>query len=130
MGEYVAAIWGWDEEVQRDLHESGFDAARTQIITVEGIDVGLLVVERRRDEIYLGRIEIHPEQQGRGIGGHLIQALQRAAQQRGRPVVLDVLAVNRRAYALYRRLGFEEVARHGENDIKITMRWDFREVVP
>jgi RimJ/RimL family protein N-acetyltransferase len=33
-----------------------------------------------------------------------------------------VLAVNERARALYQRLGMTEVARHGNGDIKITMR--------
>jgi RimJ/RimL family protein N-acetyltransferase len=37
-------------------------------------------------------------------------------------VVLDVLTVNHRARALYQRLGMTEVARHGDNNIKITMR--------
>jgi ribosomal protein S18 acetylase RimI-like enzyme len=36
--------------------------------------------------------------------------------------VLDVLTVNQRAQALYQRLGTKEVARHGHNNIKITMR--------
>ncbi|WND39855.1 hypothetical protein RI578_38675 [Streptomyces sp. BB1-1-1] len=34
---------------------------------------------------------------------------------------MDVLAVNQRAHALYRRMGLHEVARHGKNDIKIRM---------
>lgn len=36
--------------------------------------------------------------------------------------MLDVLTVNRRAQALYQRLGMKEVARHGDKNIKITMR--------
>ncbi|MBB2741613.1 UNVERIFIED_ORG: RimJ/RimL family protein N-acetyltransferase [Microbispora rosea subsp. rosea] len=39
---------------------------------------------------------------------------------------MDVLAVNHRAHALYQRLGLEEVARHGEGDIKIRMRYSGR----
>ncbi|MEU9246424.1 hypothetical protein [Streptomyces sp. NPDC048385] len=34
---------------------------------------------------------------------------------------MDVLVVNQRANALYRRLGLHEVTRHGENNIKIRM---------
>jgi len=33
-----------------------------------------------------------------------------------------VLTVNHHAQALYQRLGMTEVARHGDNNIKITMR--------
>jgi RimJ/RimL family protein N-acetyltransferase len=35
---------------------------------------------------------------------------------------LEVFAVNRRARALYQRLGLRETAVHGEGSIKITMR--------
>jgi hypothetical protein len=44
MGEYVAAIWGWNEQLQRDYHDRGFIADRWQIITTDGIDVGALGV--------------------------------------------------------------------------------------
>jgi len=122
MGDYVTAIWGWDEQAQRGFHDRGFKPARWQIITLGGTDVGMIDVEHRPGEIYLSRIEIHPDQQGHGIGSRLIRALADEAAQNGQDLVLDVLAVNLRAQALYRRLGFEEVARHGDGNIKISMR--------
>ncbi|GAB3656332.1 GNAT family N-acetyltransferase [Glycomyces tarimensis] len=121
MGAYVTAIWGWDEELQRDYHARAFTPGRWQIITVDGMNAGMLAVEHRDTEIYLGRISIHPDYQGRGIGSRLIADLMRQAREQGRDLVLDVLVVNQRAQALYRRLGLHEVARHGENDIKIRM---------
>ena len=78
MGAYVTAIWGWDEQAQRDFHARVFNPDRWKIITNGGEDIGM---------------------------------------------VLDVLAVNERAHALYRRLGMTEVDRHGDNDIKIAMRY-------
>ncbi|MEU9017445.1 GNAT family N-acetyltransferase [Actinomadura sp. NPDC048394] len=120
MGDYVAAIWGWDEQDQRDYHARGFDPGRWQIITADGADIGMLSVEYRATEVYLGRIEVRPEHQGRGIGTRLITALLDEAEQQGKDLVLDVLAVNHRAHALYRRLGLREVARDG--DIRIRMR--------
>jgi len=122
MGGYVTAIWGWDEQAQRGHHGRAFDPRRWQIITADGADAGMLDVERRPGRIYLSRIEIHPGYQGRGIGSRLIGALLDEAAQRGEDLVLDVLAVNTRAQALYRRLGMTEVARHGDGNIKITMR--------
>jgi ribosomal protein S18 acetylase RimI-like enzyme len=118
LGEYVAAIWGWDEVEQRAFHERGFDPAKTQIITVDGHDVGSLNVERRAAEIYLARIVIDPSVHGRGVGTGLIRGL----QAEGLPVLLEVFVINTRARALYRRLGFREVARPAEH--KISMRWD------
>jgi ribosomal protein S18 acetylase RimI-like enzyme len=122
MGDYVTAIWGWDEQVQRGFHARAFNPGRWQIITTGGADAGMLDVEYRPGEIYLARIEIHPDYQGRGIGTRLIRALADEARQKGQALVLDVLTVNHRAQALYRRLGMTEVARHGDNNIKITMR--------
>jgi ribosomal protein S18 acetylase RimI-like enzyme len=122
LGPYVQAIWGWDEATQLAYHARDFDPAHTRIITVDGRDAGSLTVEYRPTEIYLGRIEIHPDHQGHGIGSHLIHALLTEAAGQGQHVALDVLVVNHRAQALYRRLGFEEVARHGANNTKIRMR--------
>jgi ribosomal protein S18 acetylase RimI-like enzyme len=122
MGGYVTAIWGWDEQVQRGFHARAFNVDRWQIITVGGSDAGMLDVEYRPGEIYLSRIEIHPSYQGRGIGTRLVSALAAEARQKGHDLVLEVLAVNHRAQALYQRLGLTEVARHGDGNIKITMR--------
>lgn len=87
-------------------------------------DAGVLIVEYRPDEIYLGRVELHPGHQGQGIGTHLIRQLLDEAAALGHPVTLDVLTVNHRAYQLYHRLGFREVERHGEGGMRIRMRAD------
>jgi ribosomal protein S18 acetylase RimI-like enzyme len=79
----------------------------------------VLDVEHRPGEIYISRIEIHPDYQGQGIGTFLISALADEARRTGQDLVLEVLTVNKRAQALYQRLGMKEVARRGE---KITMR--------
>jgi ribosomal protein S18 acetylase RimI-like enzyme len=122
MGGYIAAIWGWDEQRQRALHTRAFRPGRWQIITASGADIGMLDVEYRPTEIYLGRIEILPSHQGRGIGTRLISALIDEAGRKDQDLVLDVLTVNQPARALYRRLGMTEVARHGEGSIRIAMR--------
>ena len=122
MGAYITAIWGWDEQRQRDHHARSFSPGRWQIITAGGTDVGMIDVEYRPAEIYLSRIEVHPSYQGHGIGTRLIGALIGEAARKGQDLVLDVLTVNHRAQALYLRLGMTEVARHGDGNIRITMR--------
>jgi ribosomal protein S18 acetylase RimI-like enzyme len=122
MGGYVTAIWGWDEEVQRDFHARAFNPGRWQIITADGEDIGMLDVEHRPGEIYLARIELDPRWQGRGIGTRLINELIGEAAHTGQDLVLDVLSVNHRALALYQRLGLTEIGRHGDSNIKIRMR--------
>jgi len=123
MGAYVTAIWGWDEQTQRDFHARAFNPDHWQIITDGGVAIGMLDVEYRPDEIYIARIEICPDHQGQGVGTQLISALIDEARQKGQALALDVLTVNERAQALYRRLGMTEVARHGDNNIKIAMRY-------
>ncbi len=122
MGGYITAIWGWDEQRQRDFHTRSFNPGRWQIITADGTDIGMIDVEYRAAEIYLSRIEISPDHQGHGIGTRLVSALIDEARQNGQDLVLDVLTVNHRAQALYQRLGMTETARHGDGNIKITMR--------
>jgi GNAT superfamily N-acetyltransferase len=122
MGDCITAIWGWDEQIQRAFHERAFNPHRWQIITVGQADVGMLDVDYRPGEIYLSRVEIHPGHQGNGIGTRIISGLVDEAERQGQDLVLDVLTVNRRAQALYQRLGMKEVARRGEHDTKITMR--------
>ncbi|GAB3810025.1 hypothetical protein GCM10027605_46970 [Micromonospora zhanjiangensis] len=121
MRDHVAAVWGWDEAEQRGFHERQFDPTRTMIVTVGGRDAGALTVEYRPTEIYLARIELALKHQGRGIGTRLIRQLLAEGAARRQSVLLDVLAINHRAYALYERLGFRVVARHGDNDVKIRM---------
>jgi len=122
MGAYISAVWGWDDAVQRDFHAGAFDPGRWQVIIADGADAGLLIVEYHPVEVYLARIEIHPDHQGHGIGAYLIHQLIDDARQRGQHLVLDVLTVNHRAQAFYQRHGFQEIARHGDNNIKIRMR--------
>ncbi len=122
MGEYITALWGWDEQLQREYQARAFSPGRWQIITAGGTDVGMIDVVRRPGEIFLGRIEILPAYQGRGIGTRLIGALIGEAHRLGQDLVLEVFAVNRRARALYRRLGLRETAVHGEGNRKISMR--------
>ncbi|MFE8950590.1 GNAT family N-acetyltransferase [Streptomyces sp. NPDC007856] len=121
MGAYITQIWGWDDHVQRGFHTRVFSPGRWQIITVDDADAGMLHVEQRPTELYLARIELDPDYQGRGIGSRLIRTLLHQARRQDKDLTLDVLAVNQRAHALYRRMGLHEIARHGENNIKIRM---------
>lgn len=111
LGEHVAAIWGWDDEIQRRYHDRAFTPGQWQVITVDGADAGLLVVEYRPTEVCLGRIELAPRYQNQGIGGRLLRWLIGVAAERGQPLVLEVLAINTRAHAFYLRHGFRETAR-------------------
>ncbi len=83
MGAYVTAIWGWDEQLRRDFHARVFTPDQWQIITADGADAGMLHVEHRPTAIYLARIDLHPDYQGRGIGRELIRSLLDQARLQG-----------------------------------------------
>ena len=113
LGPYVDQVWGWEDDDQRAYLERNLVLSRTQVIVIDGADVGRLDVEDHGDERFAVLIEIAAENRGHGIGGRLIQALLDAAFAEGKRVGLSVLQVNTRAYHLYRRLGFTEVSRKG-----------------
>ena len=100
-----------DDVEQRDYLARTLVLDRVRVIVLDGVDVGRLDVQEDDDEIFLALIELAPEHQGRGVGSRLIRDVLDRAD--GKPVVLSVLAVNHRAYRLYRRLGFTEISRDG-----------------
>ena len=75
------------------------------------MDVGRLDVDYGGQETFIWLIEPLPSHQGRGIGIRLIRTILDEARSQGKAMGLNVLDVNRRAYVLYRRLGFIEVRR-------------------
>jgi len=113
LGPYVDQIWGWDDADQRAYLARNLVLERVRVIVVDGVDVGRLDVEEGDDEIFLALIELSPDHQGRSIGSRLIRDLLDRGSADGKRVTLSVLEVNRRAYQLYRRLGFTEVSRDG-----------------
>ena len=118
MREYVAQTWGqWDEAWQAQHFHQHFDPTACQIVVLQEQDIGLLCVERRAAEIFLGTIELLPAYQGQGIGTQLISALVDDARSQNLPVTLQVLKVNP-ARKLYERLGF---AMTGETATHILM---------
>ena len=118
MQAYVEATWGWNEEWQREYFDQKWDPCRRQIIQVNGRDAGVLVVENRQGEHYLGLIELLPEFQGRGIGTAVLTDFLLEAQVLGLPATLHVLKTNGRARQLYERFGFAIVA---EEEIRYKM---------
>ena len=119
MGEYVARTWGWDEDFQRQFFAEAFDRQPRQVIQVAGHDVGVVVIEDRPDDLYLGLIELWPAWQGQGLGTDILRSLLRHATDAGKPLSLHVLKTNPRAAALYEREGLRVV---GSEEAKLLMR--------
>jgi ribosomal protein S18 acetylase RimI-like enzyme len=105
LGPYVAQIWGWNEDEQRQRFAHHFDSAQYRIVRREK-DIGAIAVEEREHEIYLSNIELLPEYQRKGIGTALMGAVLAEAGRKNLPVSLQVFKINP-ARHLYERLGFQ-----------------------
>jgi ribosomal protein S18 acetylase RimI-like enzyme len=119
MGPYLEAAFGWDEAAQRAYFDEGFDASGGDVIQVDGVDVGELLVEERPGQLFLVRLAVLPEWQGRGIGSEIVQMLVERAHELGSALALDVFKCNPRAARLYESLGF---VRTGESETDVSMR--------
>ena len=117
----MEATWGWDEAYQRRRFREHFDPAESQIVVVDGRDVGVLQVEDRGEDVSIDLIEIAPSHQGQGLGTRIIKDVLAVAHAEKRPVSLHVLKTNPRARRLYERLGF---AVDEERKERLVMRAD------
>jgi ribosomal protein S18 acetylase RimI-like enzyme len=72
--------------------------------------VGVVVVDERPAEIYIGLLELLPGWQGRGLGAAIVGELRERARASGRALTLHVLPVNARAVAFYERCGLRVIA--------------------
>ena len=122
LREYVAAIWGWDEGAQREMFEQRFSPSGHQIIVVDGMDAGLLQLVDEGSNLMVGKIELLPEFQRKGVGTVLMNRILGEAQVRRGPVRLQVLRSNTSARRFYERLGFSV---SGETDTHFQMERSF-----
>ena len=106
LGEYVAATWGWDDDDQRRRFETAFVPDSQQIVTVGGVDAGVLRLVEGETFLEVGLVELLPEFQRQGVGTKLMQQVLERSRERGIPVQLQVLRANTGARRLYERLGF------------------------
>ena len=104
--EYAEQVWGWDDSDQRELHDRRFGSQDVRIIRFGEVDVGFMATSRSSNILKVNQLFILPEFQGRGIGSVCMTRTMEEAEIEQRSVVLQVLKVNVRGTAFYRRLGF------------------------
>lgn len=100
----------WSAQAFRDAVRSGqfYLAARDgdRLVGYAGIAV---IAGPPEPEAEIHTIGVHPDQQGRGIGGRLLAGLLAHADSMAATVFLEVRTDNEPAQALYRATGFEVV---------------------
>jgi len=122
------APFGWPEAQQQAFLRMQFKAqqswyamtyaqAEHQIIELDGIAIGRMMVLRQQPAAVLVDIALLPQHRGKGIGGDLLRDLIQQCDQEKLPLRLQVLKTNP-ALRLYERLGF---IRTGEDQMYIQM---------
>ena len=107
-GEYIALMFGWDEDVQRDFHDRAWQQQRPDIITYDGKLIGTIATIESEDCVEIGQFFILPEYQRKGIGTHLLGKILDKADQISKNVTLKFLKSNP-VESLYVRNGFRLV---------------------
>jgi ribosomal protein S18 acetylase RimI-like enzyme len=102
-------------------YRGSFPNARFDIIELEGVPIGRIVVDRPGDVLHIVDQALLPSERGRGIGSAIMRALMDEARRAGLPVRLKVASTNAPARRLYLRLGFVPIA--SDQQIFMEMEW-------
>ena len=115
MRGYVEETWGnWDEEEQLQKHRAKFTPETYRMLLVEGEVAGLVAVEEFPSHVWLVKLYLLKKYRSQGIRSQVLQDVQRSAANLGKPVILRVLRVNKRAQALYAKHGFQVTEENAE----------------
>ena len=106
---YIVQIWGWDEQMQEELHKARFNFEKVTVILLDDLEVGFYEHEMREDELRIENILIMEEFRSKGIGKRVLGSIVQVAGKNGLDVSLRVFKINVRARAFYERNGFVEI---------------------
>ena len=106
MREFAMQTWGvWlDEEAKKDAAHAT-QSGKVQIIYVDEVKVGTLQYVETESEIIVKQLYLLPAYQNQGIGGAIMNDLQKRAIELKLPIELSVLQVNS-AKEFYLKKGF------------------------
>ncbi|WP_323885287.1 GNAT family N-acetyltransferase [Aeromonas hydrophila] len=108
---YVEAVFGWDDEMQRERLTSEYEPHWFSWILAGSERVGLLCCKPYDDALHVHLLIIFPPHQGRQLGSAVMARLHHEAASEGRlRVTLSSFSANQRAIGFYRRLGYQVVA--------------------
>lgn len=106
---YVEAVFGWDDERQRQFVDEMYKMEQIRFIVVDEKAIGFIQVKESTDEIFLANLLIIDEYQGKGLGKELLADLIIKAGKLDKPVRLEVFTINERAQKFYQQLGFKVI---------------------
>ena len=101
----VKAVFGWDETLQRKLHQIEFSQKRPTIIEIKGQRIGSYLLQEKGNHLYFCRFFLLPDHQGKGLGSKIMAHCTNLADKNSRLVKLCYLQGNQ-VGGLYRRFDF------------------------
>ena len=119
-GRLLRALGTWDEVAVKKRFAKAFHRTPSQIICVDGNEVGWLQLSLKDKSLHLHQVHLLRSHRNRGIGSRLIRAIMGQAKVLRLPLTLKVVRGNP-ALRLYRRLGFRMV---GEDKERLSLCWD------
>ena len=121
--------WGWPPEMRSNFltlqfkasqgYRGAFPDAEFQIVLLDGVNAGRLVIHRTREELRIVDIALLPGHRSAGVGSALLRRIFGEAKATKKPLRLKVLKGNR-AVRFYHRLGFVNI---GETEMHFEMEW-------
>ena len=97
----------WPEEHQKKFFPTIFLISGTRMVFHDDKPVGCFSIVEKPDEIKLQSVYIEPAFQGSVIARRMLQLALDKAHEARKPLQLDVLSSNHRAYRLYQLIGFK-----------------------
>ena len=107
-------------QAQTVTYRTNYPGERFDIIELDGVPIGRIIVARRGTTLRIVDQAIVPSQRNRGFGTTIMRAVMDRAAQAGQTVRLKVASTNDPSMRLYLRLGFVPI----ETDpFYIEMEW-------
>ena len=103
---YIDDIWGWDEAFQRKEFVENFCSDLNKIITLDGVDIGVLEKNESAYELNITELELLSAFQGKGIGSLILKDQIRKANDMKKTINIGTFMSNIDAIRLYKKLGF------------------------
>lgn len=101
----ITAIFGWDEELQRELHSIEWNQGFPELICVNDQPIGSYMLELKHEFWYFSRFFLLPDFQGLGIGSQILHRVRSILDLHQQPCKLCYLQGSR-VHSLYPRFGF------------------------
>ena len=104
MGGYFADLdIQWNPERYRGFIAEGI----AQIVSWGESKIGFYHLTEEADHVYLHNVQLGKDYQGKGIGGQVMEIVEKECQQRGKTTLMLSVFKENPALRLYKRRGFE-----------------------